>query len=154
MEFWKKNSGAKATQLNLFIPKDLERSPAQLGMFFELWSSDRWKPFASFYFSDVSQAPKIVIWSSGKKTREPKLLDRVFLFQKLWKDLRFSSRGILNYGPPLIGSLCFTTFSILPNFINFVLDRPISAMNHDESTRKGLRNKINRYQWKIMVPSE
>ena len=44
-------------------------------------------------------------WSSGQKTREPKLLDRFFLFQKIWKDLRLSSGCFLNYGPPIAGNL-------------------------------------------------
>ena len=37
--------------------------------------------------------------------------------------------------------LCFTTFSILLQFYKFRSDRPISAMNRDESTRKRLRNE-------------
>ena len=32
-------------------------------------------------------------------------------------------------------------FRSCSNFIKFVLDRPISAMNRDESTRKRLRNE-------------
>ena len=109
-------------------------------MFFELWSSDRWKPFASFYFPDVSQAPKIMVWSSGQRIREPKLLGRFFLFQKFWKQLGFSSRGILNYGPPITGSLCFTTFSILPQFYKFCSWSPDFS---DESWREHLKTLEN-----------
>ena len=118
-EFWAKNSGAKTTHAIFFIPKILESSRAPPETFSRVFRSDHSKALRQsifdhkwfwIYFGWVTLA------NFGQKTREPRLLMRFFLFQKIWKIQELLRRHFEGFFDRIMGKPSTEQISTISDF--------------------------------------
>ena len=119
VEFWAKNSGAKTTHAIHLIPKVLEGSRGPPETFWRIFWFDHPKPLRQTIFDHKW------FWicfgcctfaNFAKKTREPRLLMRLFLFQFFWKIQEVLQRHFQGFFDLIMGNPSAEPISTITDF--------------------------------------